>query len=276
MFSQKCSMYALKSCSILEHRTCSKILIEHILCKHQRLDAELSCRFYHNEINRCFTRQAFPLISEENLKNQWSQFHRIKQFGKHFQGNVDKYDWRIRVNASAKLARGFQFFFPNTYSTLETYKINVTLFVDKVLLWLFYCLSCITNPLISIFVLFLKFNPAWYVFIIKPILRCDLTKHLSISPIKSLLYRSFFRMTQIQLSCAEHEQILTRVTGHGCRSHLVDNRPLVGSISCEAAQDSISFSRLWNILLRHLPSRARGWNNIRKSILRTQVGLFSQ
>lgn len=123
------------------------------------------------------------------------------------------------------------------------YKINVTLFVDKVL-WLFYCLSCITNPLISIFVLFLKFNPAWYVFIIKPILRCDLTKHLSISPVKSLLHRSFFRKTQIQLSCTEHEQILTTVTGHGCRSHLVDNRPLVGSISCEAAQDSISFSRL--------------------------------
>lgn len=66
--------------------------------------------------------------------------------------------------------------------------------------------------------------------------------------------------------------ILTTVTGHGCRGHLVDNRPLMGG---GPAQHSFSLDPLWNILLCHLPLRAYGRNNIRSPILRTQVGLTS-
>lgn len=65
--------------------------------------------------------------------------------------------------------------------------------------------------------------------------------------------------------------ILTTVTGHGCRGHLVDNRPLMGR---GPALHSVSLDRLWNILLCHLPLRACGKNNIRSPILRTQVGLI--
>ena len=66
--------------------------------------------------------------------------------------------------------------------------------------------------------------------------------------------------------------ILTTVTGHGCRGHLVDNRPLMGG---GPAQHGFSLDPLWNILLCHLPLRAYGKNNIRSPILRTQVGLTS-
>lgn len=66
--------------------------------------------------------------------------------------------------------------------------------------------------------------------------------------------------------------ILTTVTGHGCRGHLVDNRTVMGR---GPAQHSVSLDRLWNILLCHLPLRACGKNSIRSPILRTQVGLIS-
>ncbi len=72
--------------------------------------------------------------------------------------------------------------------------------------------------------------------------------------------------------CTGCVRILTTVTGHGCRGHLVDNRPLMGR---GPAQHSVSLDRLRNILLCHLPLRACGKTSIRSPILRTQVGLIS-
>lgn len=65
---------------------------------------------------------------------------------------------------------------------------------------------------------------------------------------------------------------LTTVSGHRCGGHLVDNWPLMGG---GPAQHSFSPDILRNILLCHLPLRACGANYIRRSILRTQVGLIS-
>lgn len=76
--------------------------------------------------------------------------------------------------------------------------------------------------------------------------------------------------------CARCECGLTVVTGHGCRGHLVDDRPLMGRECSVAAQDGVRLHGLWHILLCHLPLRAWSWNNIRSPILRKQVGLISK